>query len=97
MSDDEIIGLKSTSIKFKNSIRMFVLVSYFISTGLIVYLFKDFFGTNIFTFFVIIYFLSLIYQLLKLKKNNSENYLKLFKLNNYTGLFLFLGICSITL
>mgnify|MGYP001158327493 CR=1 FL=1 len=97
MSDDEIIGLKSTSIKFKNNIRMFVLVSYFISTGLIIYLFKDLFGTNFFTFFLIMYVLSLIYQLFKLKKNNSENYLKLFKLNNYTGLFLFLGICSITL
>ncbi len=97
MSDDEIIGLKSTSIKFKNNIRMFVLVSYFISTGLVIYLFKDFFGINFFTFFLIMYVSSLIYQLFKLKKNNSKNYLKLFKLNNYAGLFLFAGICSINL
>ena len=97
MSDDEIIGLKSTSIKFKNNIRMFVLVSYFISTGLVIYLFKDLFGINFFTFFLIMYVSSLIYQLFKLKKNNSKNYLKLFKLNNYAGLFLFAGICSINL
>ena len=31
MSDDEIIGLKSTSIKFKNNIKTFVYVCYFLS------------------------------------------------------------------
>ena len=31
MSDDEIIGLKSTSIKFKNNIKLFVFISYFIT------------------------------------------------------------------
>ena len=30
MSDDEIIGLKSTSIKFKNNIKLFVSISYLI-------------------------------------------------------------------
>ncbi len=31
MSDDEIIGLKSTSIKFKNNIGLFVTTSYLIT------------------------------------------------------------------
>ena len=82
MSDDEIIGLKSTSIKFKNNIRMFVLVSYFISTGLIIYLFKDLFGTNFFTFFLIMYVLSLIYQLFKLKKNNITHIINMNNISN---------------
>ena len=41
--------------------------------------------------------LSLFYQLLQLKKRESSNYLKLFKLNNFTGLLLFLGIFTIDL
>ena len=97
MSDDEIIGLKSTSIKFKNNIGLFVSFSYFIFTALIMYLFKNFLGNNLFTLFLIMFSLSLIYQLLKLKKRKAYNYLKLFKLNNFTGLLLFLGIISINL
>ena len=94
MSDDEIIGLKSTSIKFKKNIGLFVTISYLITILFFLYLFKDFFGLNIFTFFSTMLILSLIYQLIKLKKNNSKIYLKLFKFNNYSGLSLFLGIFS---
>tara|TARA_E500000178_G_scaffold356681_1_gene437084 strand:- start:9946 stop:10638 length:693 start_codon:yes stop_codon:yes gene_type:complete len=97
MSDDEIIGLKSTSIKFKDNIGLFVSISYFISIILIFYLFKDFFGINTFTLFILMFFLSLIYQILKLKKVKTKNYLKLFKFNNYSGLLLFLAICSMNL
>ena len=97
MSEDEIIGLKSTSIKFKKNIRMFVSTSYLISIALIIYLFHEFFGKNIFSIFIIFFIVSLFYQLLKFKKNDSKKYLRLFKLNNYSGLFLFLSICSINL
>ena len=38
-----------------------------------------------------------IFQLLKFKGNNLENCLKLFKLNNLTGLLLFLGIYTISI
>jgi 4-hydroxybenzoate polyprenyltransferase len=97
MSDDEIIGLKSTSIKFKKNINLFVSTSYFISALIILYLFRDFAGLNIFSLFLTIFILSLIYQLQKFKQKQPKNYLKIFKFNNYTGLFLFLGICSINL
>ena len=97
MSDDEIIGLKSTSIKFKNNIGLFVSLSYFIFVFLIFFLFKNFLGNNLFTLILILFSLSLFYQLLLLKDRKSDNYLKLFKLNNYTGLLLFLGIFSINL
>ena len=95
MSDDEIIGLKSTSIKFKNNIILFVFISYLISLFFLLYLFKDFFGKNIFTFFYMMFNLTLIYQLIELRKKETKNYLKLFKFNNYTGLLLFIVICSI--
>ena len=97
MSDDEIIGLKSTSIKFKKNIGLFVSFSYLVSTFLILYLFQNFLGNNIFTFFLIMFISSLVYQLVELTKNNSKNYLKLFRFNNYTGLLFFIGICSINL
>ena len=97
MSDDEIIGLKSTSIKFKNNIGLFVSISYLLSVSLVFYLFFEFFGEIFFTSFFLIFILILLYQLLNLKKDDSSNYLKLFKLNNFAGLVLFLGICSINL
>ena len=91
MSDDEIIGIKSTSIKFKKNITLFISTVYFISIGLLVYLFKGFLGLNIFSFFLLLFILSLLYQILNIRKKN-KNFLKLFKFNNYSGLFLFLGI-----
>ena len=91
MSDDEIIGIKSTSIKFKKNINLFISTVYFISVGLLVYLFKGFLGLNIFSFFLLLFILSLVYQTLNIKKKN-KNFLKLFKFNNYSGLFLFLSI-----
>tara|TARA_X000001036_G_scaffold432300_1_gene467965 strand:+ start:15 stop:875 length:861 start_codon:yes stop_codon:yes gene_type:complete len=95
MSDDEIIGLKSTSIKFKNNLKLFVLVSYLISIFLLLYVFYDYIGFNKTTIFLLIFFSSLLYQVLKLKNTKSKNYLRLFKFNNYSGLILFIAIFSI--
>ena len=94
MSDDEIIGLKSTSIKFKKNIKLFVSFSYLITVLLIAYLFKSFIGLNIFPLIMFIFLLSLVYQLIKFKNNQPKICLKIFKINNYTGFFLFLGILS---
>ena len=77
MSDDEIIGLKSTSIKFKKNIGLFVSISYLISIVLILYLFKDYLSNNIFSFFLVMFVLSLAYQILELRKFNSDKYLNL--------------------
>ncbi len=95
MSDDEIIGLKSTSIKFKKNIRGFVTTSYLMSTILILYLFMDYVGKNIFTIFLILFIFTLLFQLINLNNNSTKNYLNLFKFNNYSGLFLFLSIFTI--
>tara|TARA_B100000963_G_scaffold193849_1_gene168683 strand:+ start:1192 stop:2049 length:858 start_codon:yes stop_codon:yes gene_type:complete len=95
MSEDEIIGLKSTSIKFKKNIKLFLFFSYFITTIMIVYLFKNFVGLNIFTIFLTFFILSLFYQIIKFKKKRTKNYLELFKFNNYSGFLLFLGILFI--
>ena len=96
MSDDEIIGLKSTSIKFKKNIKLFVSISYLISIILIILLFYNYIGQNMFTVFLFCFTLSLIYQLIFFKKDKTKNYLRLFKFNNFSGLFLFLGILFIS-
>ena len=94
MSDDEIIGIKSTSIKFKENIKIFVSCSYLISFLFIAYLFNKNIGINIFSLILLIFLISLVYQLLKFKKENPKECLKMSKLNNLTGLILFFGILS---
>ena len=94
MEDDEIIGVKSTSIKFKENIKLFVGSSYFLTLIILGYLFKYEFGVNILTFLFILFATSLLFQLMQFEKTKPEKCLKAFKLNNFSGLILFLGILS---
>jgi len=95
MSDDEIIGLKSTAIKFKNNIKLFITTSYILSVVLFFYCFNSIIGWNLFTLFLILFTASLIYQIIYFDSKNKLNYLKLFKSNNYSGLLLFLSLLFI--
>ena len=95
MFDDEIIGLKSTSIKFKKNIKLFVLCSYLVSLLLMIFLFKNNFGLNTFSIILFFFILSLIHQLFNFDQTKPKECLKMFKLNNLSGLLLFLGILSI--
>tara|TARA_A100000164_G_C21294035_1_gene490258 strand:- start:49 stop:540 length:492 start_codon:yes stop_codon:yes gene_type:complete len=95
--DDEIIGLKSTAIKFKKNIKIFIAMSYLISILIILYLFNNIIGLNIFTLLLSFFALSLFYQVLNFKKDNPKKCLQLFKLNNISGSILFLTLLSINL
>ena len=95
MSDDEIIGIKSTSIKFKKNLKIFVFVAYMITILNLTYFFYDMIGWNIFSIFLICFFLSLIFQVYKFDKSSPKKCLQIFKSNNYSGLFLFTGILLI--
>ena len=97
MSEDEIIGLKSTSIKFKKNIKLFVTISYFITILTMCFLFTNFFGLNFFSVFFIFFILSLTIQILKFDKKNHKACLNMFKLNNASGFLLFSSILSINL
>jgi len=93
IKDDEIIGLKSTSIKFKTNPLIFLIVCYsifLIGLCLMGYLMNY----NIFFFIFIILITTQIfyYQLSKLDTNNESNCLKTFKSNNFLGLLIFLAI-----
>ena len=97
MSDDEIIGLKSTSIKFKKNIKLFLFVSYLITSLLIIYLFLEFLEINFSLFFLISFIITLFYQIFKFNENKPADCLKMFKLNNLSGFFLFLSLVTINI
>src|SRR6056300_338319 len=93
IKDDEIIGLKSTSIKFKGNEKKFLFVCY--SLLLILFLFGGYIMAfnNIFYFLMIAPFMHLfLYQIKNFKSEEPENCLKVFKSNNIFGLIVFLII-----
>jgi 4-hydroxybenzoate polyprenyltransferase len=91
--DDEIIGLKSTSIKFKKKPFIFLLVCYvvFISTIITLGILENF---NIFyyAFSLIIGYHLFFYQLKNVDLGNPMNCLKVFKSNNLFGFLVFVQI-----
>ena len=95
MSDDEIIGLKSTSIKFKNNIKLFIGVSYLINVLLLTYLFKTDIGYNFFSVLLFFFIITLFYQIFNFNKNQPKSCLKMFKINNISGLSLLTSILLI--
>ncbi len=92
MSDDEIIGLKSTSIKFKKNIKLFVSICYLLCFSLLAWLFYKKIGLNLFTLFFFIFILTLLYQLKIFDMKKPSSCLLAFKFNNLSGLFLFIAI-----
>ena len=97
IKDDEIIGIKSTSIKFKKNVKIFVGSCYSLCVLLILILN---FTMEINKYYLIIssfFILSLIYQTKFFKLNNPESCLTAFKMNNFTGLFIFIYIFSFIL
>jgi len=93
IKDDEIIGIKSTSIKFKKEPYKFLITCYliFIICVLITGILMKF--NNIFFMFLAIPTLHLIiYQIKNLNVNNPENCLKIFKSNNFFGFIIFINL-----
>ena len=95
IKDDEIIGLKSTSIKFKKNIKKFVGVNYLISSSFLIYLFRDNFDQSLFVVLIMAYLISLILQIRLFEKNKPEKCLQSFKINYLSGFVLFVAITLI--
>jgi len=93
IKDDEIIGIKSTSIKFKKTPITFLTICYsiFIFFTLMVGILMKF--NNLFFIILILPFLHLFaYQVKNIKINDASNCLKIFKSNNFFGLLILLTI-----
>ena len=93
IKDDEIIGLKSTSIKFKGKARKFLIICY---TSLIIFFLVGDYRLNLnynFYLFMIVPFIHLfLYQIKNFNLKDPSSCLKAFKSNNFLGLLIFLNI-----
>ena len=93
IKDDEIIGVKSTSIKFKGTAKFFLIICYFFFTSSLLV------GGYIMNF-NLIYFLFLLLPIMHLfffqiNTFNSKNpclCLRIFRSNNYLGIIIFSNI-----
>ena len=94
INDDEIIGVKSTSIKFKNYTKIFVGGCYCLSIVFILIM-SLMIETNKYLLLLSIPFIiSLLFQLKIFNTGSPESCLTAFKVNNVTGVFVFLFIYS---
>ena len=92
IKDDEIIGVKSTSIKFKNNPKYLISVCYIIFILSLIF-------TGTLMNLNLLYFLLLIpiifhlvkYQIINLMISSPDNCLKIFKSNNFLGFIIFLS------
>ena len=93
IKDDEIIGVKSTSIKFKRNPKIFIFVCYLIfiliqvATGILMD-FKYYYYLGL----IIIAGQLLIFQIFNLDTKNQNICLEKFKSNNFLGFLVFLNI-----
>ncbi len=93
IKDDEIIGLKSTSIKFKGNAKKFIFVCYlFLLTFFLLGSYKMNFHLSYYLLFIIPLVHLFIYQMKIFNLNKPANCLKAFKSNNFLGFIIFLNI-----
>ena len=93
LKDDEIIGVKSTSIKFKKNPKIFISLCYSLFFASLIIL-------GILMNYKIFYFVSLsltfyhliVYQINNLNVNDAKECLQKFKSNNFLGLVVFINI-----
>tara|TARA_Y100001970_G_scaffold244806_1_gene311329 strand:- start:256 stop:1119 length:864 start_codon:yes stop_codon:yes gene_type:complete len=95
--DDEIIGIKSTSIKFKSNVNLFVTICYGLFVLLILYLCFMIEINKTLIILSIFFILTLIYQMKIFKPDRPETCLKAFKINNLTGMFVFIYFLSFSI
>ena len=92
--DDEIIGIKSTSIKFKNKVKIFVGTCYSLCVFLILIMIFSMEINKYLLLLIMPFIVSFAYQVKIFKVSNSESCLLAFKNNNLTGLLIFIFIFS---
>ena len=94
IKDDEIIGIKSTSIKFKNNPKKFLSLCYLITLSSIIITGLSMNFNNAYFLFLLIPAIQTFFQIKILDIENSENCLKIFKSNNMLGLIIFINLLT---
>ena len=95
ISDDEVIGVKSTAIKFKKNLNLFIGSCYLISSAIILFIMMTL-KINYSLIFSIFFVFSLFYQIKICQIKSSQNCLRAFKLNNLSALTVFVGFFLLT-
>jgi 4-hydroxybenzoate polyprenyltransferase len=93
IKDDEIIGVKSTSIKFKKDPKTLIFFCYFFFILAVIYagIIMEFNFLYFIGILVAIYHLN-FYQLNNFNSKSPENCLKIFKSNNFLGFVIFMSL-----
>ena len=93
IKDDEIIGVKSTSIKFKGTAKIFLILCYLsLILSLVVGGLMMNFDLIYFLFIAIPVIHLFFYQINNFNSKNPASCLRIFKSNNYLGIIIFLNI-----
>ena len=93
IKDDEIIGVKSTSIKFKGTAKIFLILCYLsLILSLVVGGLMMNFNLIYFLFIAIPVIHLFFYQINNFNSKNPASCLRIFKSNNYLGIIIFLNI-----
>jgi len=93
IKDDEIIGLKSTSIKFKKKPFIFLLTCYVVLFLMLILLgISKNFNIFYYAFGLIIMYHLFFYQLKSVDIKDPVNCLKIFKSNNFFGFLVFIQL-----
>ncbi len=93
IKDDEIIGVKSTSIKFKNDPKKFLLFCYMLFLISLIFVgIKMNFKFYYFIFLTLPTVQLLIFQIKNLKISNTFDCLSKFKSNNFLGMIVLINI-----
>ena len=92
LKDDLKIGVKSTSIKFEKNFKTFLSINYFTSFALLIICLKLLNADVLSYLLAILSGIILIIQIFSHQKNNLDKNFKLFALNNYYGLSVFITL-----
>ena len=97
INDDEIIGVKSTSIKFKNKAKIFVGSCYCLC---LLFILLMFLMMKIDIYILLLsmpFIITFLFQLKTFEVDSPKSCLAAFKNNNITGIFIFLFIYSFSI
>jgi len=92
IKDDEIIGVKSTSIKFKNNPKKFLSLCYLITLSSIIITGLSMNFNNAYFLFLLIPAIHMFFQIKILNIIDGKMCLKIFKSNNILGLLIFVNL-----
>ena len=94
INDDEVIGIKSTSIIFKENYKHFIGVCYFVCILFLIIL--GFLIENKIYYFTFLIFpaMHIFYQMTRLDKNNSNSCLMIFRSNSLFGFLVFVVLMA---